>query len=72
MLADDEVIFNVVEQALTPGMALRACQLPESDTSSKLSRLINSAVAERAASEVAAERSIWHRRCFINGGYLKR
>lgn len=57
MLADYDVIFNVVEQALIPGMALRACQLHEGDIH-KVSRLISAAVAERAAAEVAAERSI--------------
>ena len=58
MLADYDVIFNVVEQALIPGMALRAaCQLYEGDIH-KVSRLISAAVGELAAAEVAAERSI--------------
>jgi hypothetical protein len=57
VLADYDVIFNVVEQALIPGMALRAWQLHEGDIH-KVSRLISAAVGERAAAEVAAERSI--------------
>lgn len=56
MLADYDVIFNVVEQALIPGMALRACQLHEGDIH-KVIRLISAAVGERAAAEVVAERS---------------
>ena len=46
-----------MEQGLTPAMALRACNLPDSDKP-KLSRQITTAVYERAQAEVALERRI--------------
>ena len=48
------MFVQVVEQGLTPGMALGACKLPGSD-SSKLSRKITEAVETVARAELALE-----------------
>lgn len=48
------MFVQVVEQGLTPGMALGACKLPDSD-SSKLSRKITEAVDTVARAELALE-----------------
>lgn len=48
------MFVQVVEQGLIPGMALRACNLPDSD-SSKLSRKITKSVDTVARAELALE-----------------